>query len=58
MSSGWEYESAFAKQAGVSLSDMATYREQFFDYVVSLKREGKRVIAGTKALAAQLREMI
>lgn len=58
LGNAWEYESVFVKQAGISLSDMGTYRELFADHVVSLKREGKRVIAGTKSLANQLREML
>lgn len=58
LGNAWEYESVFVKQAGISMSDMGNYRELFADHVVSLKREGKRVIAGTKSLANQLREMI
>jgi len=55
---GWEYESVFSKQAGVSMADLSSYREGFSDFVVVLRRESKRIWAGSKKLAAQLREMI
>jgi hypothetical protein len=55
---GWEYESAFVKLAGVSLADIATYRDSFSDHVVQLRRDGKRAWAGTKALAKQMREVV
>jgi transcriptional regulator with XRE-family HTH domain len=55
---GWEYESLFSKQAGVSMADLSAYREGFSDFVVVLRRESKRIWAGSKKLAAQLREMI
>jgi hypothetical protein len=56
---GWEYEMPFAKIAGVSLGDLANYREAFADHVVVVggRSGGKRVWAGTKSLAAKLREM-
>jgi len=53
----WEYEVQFAKIAGVSLSDLGTFRDQFAAYVVTL-REGRRAWAGTAATAKQMREMI
>jgi len=55
---GWEYEAPFAKMAGISMTDMGTYREQFADYIVYLRRDAKKVWAGTKKLAAQMREML
>lgn len=56
---GWEYEPAFAKLAGIGLIDLSTYREQFADFLVIVGgRSGKRVWAGTKALAAKMREMV
>lgn len=58
LGSTWEYESVFAKNAGVSLSDLGNYRDMFSDYIVSLKRDGKRAWAGTKQLAQQMREMV
>ena len=56
---GWEYESVFAKEyCGISMNDMATYRELFEDYIVPLRRDGKRVWAGSRAMAQQLRSMV
>jgi len=55
---GWEYESAFAKLAGISMTDMGTYREQFADHLVYLRRDAKKVWAGTKKLVALVREML
>ncbi len=55
---GWEYEAPFAKLAGISMTDMGTYREQFADYIVYLRRDAKKVWAGTKKLAVQMREML
>jgi len=57
-SGGWEYEVEFAKLAGVSLYDLGRVREQFADYTVSVNHGGKRVWAGSKALANQMREMV
>lgn len=56
---GWEYETDFVKLCGVSVLDFASFREQFADYyvVVGGTRSGKRVWAGSKALAAKMREM-
>ena len=58
LGNGWEYEVAFAKAAGVSLADLATYRDQFAAHVVQLSREGRRAWAGTKAAADQMRKML
>lgn len=55
---GWEYESVFCKGAGISLSDLAAYREGFSEYVVHLRRDSKRAWAGSKKTAAQMREMV
>lgn len=55
---GWEYESQFAKLAGVSLSDLGDFRDQFGDYIVIVRRDGKRAWAGSPALATQMREMV
>ncbi len=55
---GWEYEGPFAKLAAVSLSDLANYREAFTDYIVVVRRDGKRAWAATPALAAKMREMV
>jgi hypothetical protein len=58
LGAGWEYEVAFAKLAGVSLNDLGNYREQFADYVVTLKRDGKRAWAGTVSMAKAMRGMV
>jgi transcriptional regulator with XRE-family HTH domain len=55
--SGWEYEVQFAKLAGVSLADLSAYRDQFADYVVTL-RESRRAWAGTVATAKAMKEML
>ncbi len=57
LGSGWEYEVAFAKLAGVSLSDLGNFRDQFAAHVVTL-RESRRAWAGTKATAGKMREML
>lgn len=57
LGSGWEYESAFAKLAGVSLTDMGNYRDGFADYVVLL-RDNRRAWAGTITTAKAMREML
>jgi hypothetical protein len=54
--SGWEYEMVFAKDAGVGSADMATYRDQFADYVVVTR--DRKVWAGSVKLANELRRMI
>lgn len=56
--SNWEYEAQFARLAGVGLADLATYREQFAEYVVSVSRESKRAWAGSPALAVKMRAMV
>jgi len=53
----WEYETEFAKIAGVSMADMGTYRQQFMDLVVTL-REGRKVWAGSKSLADEMRSLL
>jgi len=53
----WEYEVNFAKIAGLSLADLGSYRDQFADYVVTL-RESRRVWAGTAAMAKTLKGML
>ena len=54
---GWEYEVQFARTAGVSLADLANFRDQFAPHIVSL-REGRRAWAGSAATASAMREMI
>ena len=58
LGAAWEYELAFAKLCGVGMADMATYREQFADHVVQIRRDGKRAWAGTKAMATEMRRMV
>jgi len=55
--SGWDYEALFSKAIGVSLSDLAMFRDQFADHVVSLK-EGRRIWAGSVCVAKQMRDML
>lgn len=53
----WVYEAEFMRIAGVSTTDLATYREPFIDDHVVLVDRTKRVWCGTKAFATKLREM-
>ena len=55
---GWEYEVEFAKLCGVGLYDMGRVRDRFADHVVSIGRNTRRAWAGSKALAAKMREMV
>jgi len=58
LADGWQYESEFVRAAGVSYADLGNYRDMFADHIVTIRRDNKRVWAGTTALAAQLREMV
>ena len=58
LGASWEYESEFVKRAGVSYSDLGNYRDAFADHVVIVRKDHKRVWAGTVAFANQLREML
>lgn len=60
LAGGWEYEVNFAKLAGVNLSDLAAFRDQFSDYWVALAGEsrGRRAWAATPSLAKAMREML
>jgi hypothetical protein len=57
----WEYEIDFIKLAGVSTTDLVSFREQFDGHIVAVRVNGashrKNVWAGTLAFAAKLREM-
>lgn len=57
---GWEYEAEFIKSSGVNQNDISKFREQFTDFVVLIRQDGreKRVWAGSKTLADKLREML
>lgn len=56
---GWEYEPEFMKLCGVNANDFAKFREQFEEFYVMVggSKNGKRVWAGSKPLAAKMREM-
>jgi hypothetical protein len=55
---GWAYEVEFAKLAGVGLAQLANYREPYAEHIVPLNRDSKRAWAGSKAMAAKMREML
>jgi hypothetical protein len=56
---GWEYELGFLKLAGLSTTDMAAFRDQFEEFIVSTPGHNpKRIWAGSKALAEKLRAMV
>ena len=57
---GWDYEPEFIKLCGVSVVDFARFREEFDEFyvVVGGSRTGKRVWAGSKALAEKMRGMV
>ena len=56
LKNNWEYENNFYRLAGVSLSDLGNFRDEFSDHLVVLK--DRRIWAGTKETAQLLREMI
>lgn len=57
---GWEYESDFIKMCVTNNNDFAKFRGQFADFLVIIKQDGRerRVWAGSKALAAKMRDML
>lgn len=56
---GWLYEVEFLRLAGLSTTDLATYRDEFAEHTVNVGgRTPKRVWVGTKALAQTMRDMI
>lgn len=60
LGTAWMTEIEFAKLAGVSIPDLALFREPFEGHVVVLpgQHKGKRLWAGTKAAANRMREML
>lgn len=58
----WEYEVDFIRSCGLPIQDFANFRDQFEEYCVVVnstdRARAKRVYAGTKALAAKMREMV
>lgn len=55
---GWAYEMEFIKLANIGIAQLASYREAYAEYVVPLNRDSKRAWAGSKAMAAKMREML
>lgn len=55
----WLYEAEFIKACGLTPPDVSAFRDQFADYIVEVRQDGRRrtVWAGTKHFAAKLREM-
>lgn len=55
----WLYEAEFIKACGLTPPDVSAFRDQFADYTVEVRQDGRRrtVWAGTKAFANKLREM-
>jgi transposase len=58
LGASWEYETEFTRRCLISQSDVGNYRELFADHVVFIRRENKRVWAGTKSLAAEMRSIV
>lgn len=58
LGAGWEYEVPFAKASGISLQDLAIYREQFADHVVLIRRDSKRAWAGTVDIANEMKGIL
>jgi hypothetical protein len=58
LGNGWEYEVDFLRIAQVSTTDLALYRDRFVDNWLVVDRSGKRVWAGTKSLADEMRSMV
>jgi hypothetical protein len=55
----WEYEVEFLKRCSLANQDLAMYRDQFADFYVDTPgRNPKRVWAGSKKFATQLRERL
>lgn len=55
----WLYEAEFIKACGLTPPDVSAFRDQFADYIVEVRQDGRRrtVWAGTKKFAEQLRGM-
>lgn len=56
----WVYEVELQKLAGLSVTDLAMFRDQFEDYFVTVndRSNKKRLWCGSKEFAVQLREMV
>jgi hypothetical protein len=57
LGAGWLYESEFAKAAGLTMKDLGNFRDNYAEHIVVVK-EGRRVWAGKKTVAEQMRQMI
>lgn len=56
---GWEYEQAFMRIAEVGTIDLANFRDQFEDFIVTVGgKNAKRCWCGSKELAKKLRAMV
>lgn len=56
---GWEYELDFMRLAGLSVTDLANFREQFEGHIVVANgRNPKRVWFGNERIAAEARKMV
>jgi hypothetical protein len=56
---GWEYEMDFMRIAGLSVTDLAAYREPFEKFTVLIGgRNAKRVWFGSEKAAADARAMV
>ena len=59
LGASWETELEFMKRAGICTTDLARFRDGFSDHYIDVRGAGrsnsKRVWAGTKAYADQLR---
>jgi hypothetical protein len=55
----WEYQPEFIKLAQISVTDLATFREQYADFYVEIRAKTRKVVwCGSKALATKLRAMV
>lgn len=54
LGNAWDYEAAFAKACGVSITDISNFRDEFSDNWHSLKREGRRVW-GSKSMIKSIK---
>ena len=55
---GWQYEPEFAKDAGVSLVDLAKFRELFIEHIVITPGDKRRAWFGKVEHAEQMRARI
>lgn len=59
---GWEYETDFIRACGLRITDFQAFSGEFEDFIVNLpasnSSRARRVWAGSKALAAKMREML